>query len=432
MESKFEAQVIRKVTMRIVPFIMLLYFVNFLDRVNAGFAALSMNKAIGLTPEMFGFGGGLFAVGYFFFEVPSNLILMKVGARVWITRVMVTWGLVSVAFAFVSGPTSFYVLRLLLGIAEAGFFPGVILYLGLWFPARQRAAATALFMAAAPISGVIGSPISGLLMELPHFAGLSNWQWLFIAEGLPSVILGLLVLVVLADGPEKAAWLSPDERDWLVKRLELERAETHRNPTHVGNTLRALADPRVLILALIYMGLSTGSYTMALWGPMLIKQYGFPSLEVGILNGIPNVFAVIGMIAWARHSDRTTERTWHVVITCLVACAGMILGATLPTILGIVVALILVNTGTGSAKPPLWAMPSMFLSGSAAAAGLAAINAIGGLGSAIGPVTIGWFKSHTGSYEGGLYVLAGLLVISAVGTLLIRPSRPRETAPAQV
>ena len=190
MEAKFEAQVIRKVTMRIIPFIMLLYFVNFLDRVNAGFAALSMNKAIGLTPAMFGFGGSLFAVGYFIFEVPSNLILVKVGARVWIARVMVTWGVVSMAFAFVSGPTGFYVLRLLLGIAEAGFFPGVILYLGFWFPARQRAAATALFMAAAPISGVIGSPISGLLMELPHFAGLSNWQWLFIVEGLPSVDSG--------------------------------------------------------------------------------------------------------------------------------------------------------------------------------------------------------------------------------------------------
>jgi ACS family tartrate transporter-like MFS transporter len=432
MESKFEAQVIRKVSMRIIPFIMLLYFVNFLDRVNAGFAALSMNKAIGLTPAMFGFGGSLFAVGYFIFEVPSNLILMKVGARLWIARVMVTWGLVSVAFAFVSGPTSFDVLRFLLGIAEAGFFPGVIFYLGLWFPTRQRAWAVALFMAAAPISGVIGSPISGLLMELPHFAGLSNWQWLFIVEGFPSVLLGFLVLVVLADGPEKAAWLSPDERGWLVSRLESERAETHRNPTHVGNTLRALADPRVLILALIYTGLSTGSFTMALWGPTLIKQYGFPSFEVGILNGIPNVFAVIGMIAWARHSDRTKERTWHIVIACLVACAGMILGAGLPTILGVVLALILVNTGTGSAKPPLWATPSMFLSGSAAAAGLAAINAIGGLGSAIGPVTIGWFKGHTGSYEGGLYVLAGMLMISAVGTLLIRQSRPREAAPTQV
>jgi ACS family tartrate transporter-like MFS transporter len=432
MESKFEAQLIRKVTVRIIPFIMLLYFVNFLDRVNAGFGALSMNKAIGLTPAMFGFGGSLFAVGYFIFEVPSNLILAKVGARVWITRVMVTWGLVSVAFAFVSGPTSFYVLRFLLGVAEAGFFPGVILYLGFWFPARQRAAATALFMAAAPISGVIGSPISGLLMELPHFAGLSNWQWLFIVEGVPSVILGLLVLVVLSDGPEKAAWLSPDERGWLMSRLAAERAETHRNPTHVDGTLRALADPRVLMFALIYTGVSTGSYTLALWGPTIIKQYGFPSLEIGILNGIPNIFAVIGMIAWARHSDRTKERTWHIAIPCLVACAGMILGANLPTALGVVLALILVNTGTGSAKPPLWAMPSMFLSGSAAAAGLAAINAIGGLASSVGPFAIGWFKGHTGSYQGGLYVLAALLVISAVGILLIRQSRPREAAPTQV
>jgi ACS family tartrate transporter-like MFS transporter len=432
MESELETQVIRKVTMRIIPFIMLLYFMNFLDRVNAGFAALSMNKAIGLTPAMFGFGGSLFAVGYFIFEVPSNLILSKVGARVWIARVMVTWGLVSVAFAFVSGPTSFYVLRFLLGVAEAGFFPGVILYLGFWFPTRQRAWATALFMAAAPISGVIGSPISGLLMEVPKFAGLSNWQWLFVAEGAPAIILGLLVLVMLTDGPEKATWLSPNERGWLMSRLASERAETHRNPTHVGGTLRALADPRVLMLALVYTGVSTGSYTLALWGPTIINQYGFPSLEVGILNGIPNVVAVLGMIAWARHSDRAKERTWHVAIPCLVACAGMILGANLPTALGVVLALLLVNTGTGSAKPPLWAMPSMFLSGSAAAAGLAAINAIGGLGSSVGPLAIGWFKSHTGSYQGGLYVLATLLMISAVGTLLIKQSRPREVSTAQV
>jgi MFS transporter, ACS family, tartrate transporter len=431
MESRLETQVIRKVTMRIIPFIMLLYFMNFLDRVNAGFAALSMNKAIGLTPEMFGFGGTLFIVGYFIFEVPSNLILAKVGARIWIARVMVTWGLVSMAFAFASGSTSFYVLRFLLGVAEAGFFPGVILYLGFWFPTRQRAWATALFMAAAPISGVIGSPISGLLMELPQFAGLSNWQWLFLAEGAPTVILGLLVLVMLPNGPEKAAWLSPDERDWLVNQLASERAETHRHPNHVGGTLRALADPRVLMLAIVYTGVSTGSYTLALWAPTIIQQYGFSPLEVGILNGIPNAVAVIGMIAWARHSDRTKERIWHVAIPCLVACVGMI-AADLPTVLGVVLALILVNTGTGAAKPPLWAIPSMFLSGSAAAAGIAAINAIGGLGAGVGPLAVGWFKSHTGSYQGGFYVLTAFLAVSAIGTLLIRPSRARKVSSAQV
>jgi MFS transporter, ACS family, tartrate transporter len=432
MESKLEAHVIRKVTMRIIPFVMLLYFMSFLDRVNVGFAALSMNKAIGLTPAMFGFGGSLFHVGYLLFGIPSNLVLSKVGARVWIARVMVAWGIVSVAFVFVSGPTGFYVLRFLLGIAEAGFFPGIILYLGFWFPARQRAWAIALFMAAAPISGVIGSVLSGLLMEVPHVAGLSNWQWLFIAEGAPTVILGFLVLVVLADGPEKAAWLAPDERGWLMTRLASEHAEAHRNPSHVGGALRALADPRVLILGLVYMGVSTGSSTLALWGPTIIKQYGFPPLEIGILNGIPNIAAVIGMILWARHSDRTKERTWHVVIPCLIACSGMILGANLPTALGVVLALVLVNTGTGSAKPPLWAMPSLFLSGSAAAAGVAAINAIAGLGTSVGPFAIGWFKSHTGSYEGGLYVLAALLVISTLGPLLIRQSRPREVSRAQV
>ena len=430
MASVLEAQVIRKVTLRIMPIVMLLYFMSFLDRVNAGFAALSMNKAIGLTPAMFGIGGSLFSVGYFLFQVPSNLVLVKVGARVWIARVMIAWGLVSAAFAFVSGPTSFYSLRFLLGIAEAGFFPGVILYLGFWFPARQRAAATALFMAAAPISGVIGSPISGLLMELPHVAGLSNWQWLFIAEGVPTVILGFLVLAILSDGPRTAPWLSADERDWLVGRLAAEQAETHQHPRHIGGALRALRDPRVLLLALVYTGASAGSSTLALWGPTMIRQYGFSYLEVGFLNGFPNVVAVIGMIAWARHSDRTKERTWHVVIPCLVACGGMILGANVPTILGVMFALILVNTGTGSAKPPLWAMPSMFLSGSAAAAGLAAINAVGTFGASVGPLAVGWFKSHTGSYQGGFYVLAALLVISASGTLLVRQSRSRDAVQA--
>ncbi len=430
MTSALEKQVIRKVTMRIMPFIMLLYFVNFLDRVNAGFAALSMNKAIGLSPEVFGFGGSLFAIGYFLFEVPSNLMLVKVGARVWIARVMITWGLVSAAFAFVTGPISYEVLRFLLGLAEAGFFPGIILYLGFWFPSRQRAAATALFMAAAPVSGVVGSLISGSLMELPHVAGLSNWQWLFIAEAVPAVILGFLVLKVLSDGPETAPWLAHEERDWLVSELAAEQAETHRHPRHVGGALRALLDVRVLLLAIVYTGVSAGSYTLALWGPTMIKQFGYSSLEVGVLNGLPNIVAVIGMIMWARRSDRTKERTWHVVLPCLVACGGMMLGANLPTILGVMVALILINTGTGSAKPPLWAMPSMFLSGSAAAAGLAVINGIGGLGGVIGPVALGWSKSHTGSYQDGLYVLATLLVLSAVCTLLVMQSRARRAVEA--
>ena len=430
MTSALEKQVIRKVTMRIMPFIMLLYFVNFLDRVNAGFAALSMNKAIGLSPEVFGFGGSLFAIGYFLFEVPSNLMLVKVGARVWIARVMITWGLVSAAFAFVTGPISYEVLRFLLGLAEAGFFPGIILYLSFWFPSRQRAAATALFMAAAPVSGVVGSLISGSLMELPHVAGLSNWQWLFIAEAVPAVILGFLVLKVLSDGPETAPWLADEERDWLVSELAAEQAETHRHPRHVGGALRALLDVRVLLLAIVYTGVSAGSYTLALWGPTMIKQFGYSSLEVGVLNGLPNIVAVIGMIMWARRSDRTKERTWHVVLPCLVACGGMMLGANLPTILGVMVALILINTGTGSAKPPLWAMPSMFLSGSAAAAGLAVINGIGGLGGVIGPVALGWSKSHTGNYQDGLYVLATLLVLSAVCTLLVRQSRARKAVEA--
>jgi MFS transporter, ACS family, tartrate transporter len=426
MASELETRVLRKISYRIVPFIMLLYFIAFIDRVNLGFASLTMNKDLGLSPTVFGFGAGIFFLGYFLFEVPSNLILEKVGARIWIARVMITWGLVSAGMAFVEGATSFYVLRFLLGVAEAGFFPGIILYLSYWFPARKRAAVTALFMAAAPISTALGSPLSGALLEMHGVLGLAGWQWMFLIEAVPAVILGVVVLFYMTDRPEKATWLADDERTWLVNEMNAEHAA---KSGRVGHSLwRGLADPKVLALSLVYFGTSAGLYTLGIWAPQIIKEFGLTSLQVGFLNAIPATLAVVAMVLWARHSDRTGERKWHVVGACLLASAGLVLAGFSTTVVAVLMALTLVNIGISSSKPPLWSMPTMFLSGSAAAAGIATINSIGNLGGFVGPAMIGWIKDQTGSFTGGLYFVAGLLVLSAVLTLVVARSQRRQDA----
>ncbi|MGX1421170.1 ACS family tartrate transporter-like MFS transporter [Bradyrhizobium elkanii] len=426
MESELGTRVLRKISLRIVPFIMLLYFVAFIDRVNIGFASLTMNKDIGLSPTVYGFGAGIFFWGYFLFEVPSNIILHKIGARIWIARVMITWGLVSAAMALVQGATSFYVLRFLLGAAEAGFFPGIILYLSYWFPARQRAAVTALFMAAAPLSTVLGSPLSGALLEMDGMLGFKGWQWLFVLEAVPAVLLGFVVLGFLTDRPEQARWLADDERAWLVKTMKAESDGKASTASH--SIWRGLADPRVLALALVYFGTSAGLYTLGVWAPQIIKAFGLSSIQVGFLSAVPATVAVIAMVLWARHSDRTGERTWHVVLACLMAAAGLALAGLWTGLAAVIVALTLVNIGISSSKPPLWSMPTMFLSGSAAAAGIATINSIGNLGGFVGPAMIGWIKERTGSFDGGLYFVAGLLVLSAVLTLLLSRA---QSAPAQ-
>jgi len=418
MNSDLETRVSRKLMWRIIPFVMLLYFISFLDRVNVGFAAITMNKDLGLSPTAFGLGGGLFFLGYFLCEVPSNLILHRVGARIWIARVMITWGLISAASALVTGANSFYAMRFLLGVAEAGFFPGIILYLSLWFPARQRAVAAAWFMAAAPISTALGSPLSGAIMQLPPVLGLKDWQILYIVEAVPAVLLGFVVLKYLTDAPSQAAWLSDEERAWLVARLKTEAAGKQGAGHHAG-AWAALKDPRVLALALIYFGTSAGLYTLGLWAPLMVREFGFTPLQTGLLTAIPSVAAVIAMILWARHSDRTGERTWHVVIPCVLACAGFIFAGQASTAVLVVLALVVVNIGISSAKAPLWAMPSTFLSGAGAAAGIAMINSIGNLGGFVGPSVIGWLKNATGSYAAGLYVVAGTLALSAVVTLLL-------------
>lgn len=426
MNHHLEKRVMRKVTLRIIPFIMLLYFIAFLDRVNIGFAALTMNQDLGFSPTIFGLGAGIFFLGYFLFEVPSNLILHKVGARIWIARVMITWGLVSGCMAFVQDTTSFYTLRFLLGVAEAGFFPGIILYLSYWFPAARRAQVTAIFMAAAPLSTALGSPISAALLEMHGFLGYAGWQWMFVLEAIPAVLLGIVVLFFLTDRPAKARWLTDEEREWLETTMLAEEQARASKQSH-SSAWRGLADKRVLALALVYFGTSAGLYTLGIWSPQIIHSFGASSMEIGFLNAAPAVVGVIGMILWARHSDRSNERSWHVIGACLLAAAGLIYAGSVSSLLSVILALTLVTVGISASKPPLWSMPTLFLSGPAAAAGIATINSIGNLGGFVGPMMIGIIRQQTGSYTGGLYFVAGLLVISALTVLILsaRGAKPQ-------
>jgi ACS family tartrate transporter-like MFS transporter len=424
-----EARVTRKLQARILPFVMLLYFVSFLDRLNVGFAAFSMNKAIGLTPQMFGLGSGLFFIGYLLVQVPSNLLLLRTGARRWIACVVVVWGFVSLASAFVVGPLSFCIMRFLLGVAESGFFPGIIFYLSLWFPVRQRAVAIALFMAAAPLSSAIGSPISGALMELPTIAGLMNWQWLYIIESLPAILLGFVTLRVLTDSPAHATWLNEDERTWLQQTLAAEQAGDHSKEGGVATMWAVLCNPNVLALCLVYLGTSAGLYSVGFWSPLLIKQYGHSPLMVGWLNALPNVVAVIGMVLWARHSDATLERIWHVAIPCFIGGLGLIWAGYAQVTLAVILALVAANFGVNGTKGPIWSVPSQFLSGARAAVGIGVINSIGNLGGFLGPYVIGWFKTEWSSYAGGLDAIGAITALSGVVMLAIgRSLKRREQA----
>lgn len=430
-EQELARRALHKVSWRIVPFIMLLYFVAYLDRVNIGFAALTMNADIGLSSAAFGMGAGIFFIGYFLFEVPSNLILHRVGARRWIARIMFTWGAVSMAMALVRDETSFYILRFLLGVAEAGFFPGIILYLSYWFPSRQRAGITALFMAAVPISTALGSPLSGALLELDGWLGLKGWQWMFLVEGMPALLLAFAVLRYLTDRPADAGWLEPAERDWLVGEMAKEAIASPAGHS-VRTALMTLRDARVLALGLVYFGTSAGLYTLGIWSPQIIAQFGTTPFVTGLLNAVPPLFAIVAMILWARHSDRTGERTWHVVIACIAAAVGLILAAFATSLAGVISALVLINVGISCSKPPLWSLPTMFLGGAGAAAGIAAINSIGNLGGFAGPALIGWIHETSGAFAGGLFAVAGLLAISSILVLILGRAAERESGKTSI
>lgn len=424
-----ERRAIRKITWRLIPFLMLLYFVAFLDRINVGFAALAMNRDIGLTPAVFGFGSGVFFLGYVAFEVPSTIILHKVGARFWIGRVMITWGLVSVAMALMRGPVSFYILRLLLGLAEAGFFPGVILYLSYWFPSHHRSGVTALFMAAAPAAGFLGSPVSGALMQLNGVLGLRNWQWLFLAEGIPAIVLGLIAFCFLTDRPENALWLANDERQWLTAAMRREQDAIVDPRSH--SAWRAMKDWKVLALSLAYFGTSAGLYTIGFWAPLIVQRPGLSTVTVGLLVAIPNLIAVVGMVLWSRNSDRTGERYWHAAIACLIGALGMALAAHGgSSVLIAITGLSLTAFGVSTAKPPLWSLPTTFFAGAGAAASIGLINSLGTLGGFAGPWMIGSADQASGHFSRGLNLVGGTLILSAITIIAMRFARRARTISA--
>jgi len=407
--ASVEHRAFMKAAWRLVPFVTIGYLLNYMDRNNVGFAALTMNRATGLTATQFGFGAGVLFFGYSFFEVPSNIALYRFGARRWIARIMITWGVVSAATAFVRGPQSWYVLRLLLGIAEAGFFPGITFYLATWFPAEYRARMLAWFLVAIPASTVIGGPVSGLVLGMDGVAGLAGWQWLFIIEGLPAALLGIAALRVLPDRPEDASFLTAEER--LLVRTRIAAEQRERETRHL---LTALADPRVLILTVAQFGFTAGSYGVGIWLPQIMKDARLSNVTIGFLTGACYVVASVAMIAWAAWVDRSGRKIKNLTLACLVAAAG--LGLAIATasfwlsLLWITVAL----AGITSARAIFWTIPTRFLTGLAAAGGLAFINSVATLGGFVGPYAMGWLRDTTGSFSAGLMAMAGLLVLATI------------------
>jgi MFS family permease len=407
--AAIEHRAFMKAAWRLVPFVTIGYLLNYMDRNNVGFAALTMNRATGLTATQFGFGAGVLFFGYSFFEVPSNIALYRFGARRWIARIMITWGLVSAATAFVQGPQSWYVLRLLLGVAEAGFFPGITFYLATWFPAEYRARMLAWFLVAIPASTVIGGPVSGLVLQMDGFAGLAGWQWLFIIEGLPATLLGIAALAVLPDRPEDAQFLSQEERVLVRARIDNERRERETR-----NLLAALKDPRVLILTVAQFGFTAGSYGVGIWLPQIMKDAQLSNLSIGFLTGACYVVASVAMIVWAAWVDRSGRKIKNLTLACLIAAAGLRLAIVTAnfwlSLLWITVAL----SGITSARAIFWTIPTRFLTGLAAAGGLAFINSIATLGGFVGPYAMGWLRDATGSFSAGLMAMAGLLMLATV------------------
>ncbi len=398
-----------KVSRRLIPFLFLLYALNFLDRVNVGFAALSMNSDLGFGPAVYGFGAGVFFLGYCLFEVPSNLVLYRIGARLWIARIMISWGLIASAMLLVRTTASFYGLRFLLGVAEAGFFPGIIFYLTYWYPARERARAYAWFLAAIPICGVIGGPVSGALLGLDGWLGLRGWQWLFLLEGIPSVVVGLLVLRLLPDRPHAARWLSPAERNWLEDSLEAERAG--QVGAHGATLGKALRSPVVWWLGACYFLLVVALYGFALWLPQLLKATGrFSNFEVGVITAIPYSVAAVGMVLVGRRSDRTGERHFHLALPALAGAAGFVAVTRAESTALLVAALSLTAFGVLGWLGPFWALPTAFLREQGAAGAIALINSMGAVGGFVGPYLIGKVREQTGSFTMGLLLLAGSLM----------------------
>ncbi len=406
-----------KVTWRLIPLLLLCYIVAYLDRVNVGFAKLQMAGELGFSDAVYGLGAGMFFIGYFFFEVPSNIILHRVGARTWIARIMVTWGVISGGMMFIQTEMQFYVMRFLLGVAEAGFFPGIILYLTYWYPSARRGRIISLFMTGIPLAGVIGGPLSGWIMKSwDQYQGLQGWQWMFFLEALPAVVIGFIVYAYLDDRVADAKWLTPEERDLLSRRIAEE--DVHKEDMPV---LQVLSNKRVWVMSSIYFSMAMSLYGVSFWLPTLIKGMGVSdNLTIGMLSAIPWLAGAIAMLLFGRSADRHKERRWHVVIPMLIAASGLALSVVLASNpYYAFIALTWACMGIVSAIPLFWSLPTAFLGGAAAAAGIAAINSIANLAGFVAPYLVGWLKQITQSTDSGMYMLAVVLLMGAAITLRI-------------
>jgi ACS family tartrate transporter-like MFS transporter len=412
MADAIERTALGKVYARLLPVTLLIYFLCYIDRINVGFAALTMNKEIGLDPSIFGIAAGAFFWGYCLFEVPSNIVLEKVGARLWLARIMVTWGLLSGATAFCTGPWSFMTVRFLLGVAEAGLYPGVLLFFTYWFPDAHRARIVAGFTLALPGAVALGAPLSTGLMELDGLWGIAGWKWMFLAESAPTVLIGCLLPFILTDRPAQARWLSEAERAWLSATLERERRQIEARRT-IG-LLEMFWNPRVLLLALNFFGIVTASLGLLLFLPQIVKQIGLTNMQVGWASMIPYVCGSISMVAWGWVSDRMEERRWNLFVACVVAAAGLMIAGVFVGTYWSLVGMSIAAIGLYGTKGPFWTLPAMFLTGTSAAASFAWINSLGNLGGFFGPSIVGWVRASTGSFTGGLYALAGFALLSAV------------------
>jgi ACS family tartrate transporter-like MFS transporter len=422
-----ETETMRRVARRLIPLLMVSYFAAYLDRVNVGFAALTMDKALGFSAAIFGLGSGIFFVGYFLFEIPSNLILAKVGARKWIARILLTWGVISAATAFVTGTWSFLGIRFLLGLAEAGFYPGIILYLTWWFPSAYRSRIIGIFMTAIPISIVTGSLISGQILRLGSWGGLQEWQWLFILEAVPAIILGIVVMFYLTDGPEQAHWLRPDQREWLVARLAAERSQ--REAIRHYSLTDAMRNSRVWLLTLVYFGQNMTGYGLVLFLPQIVSRFGVSVGMNGLISALPFAAAAVAMVLWGLHSDRTGERNLHAAAACFLNFAGLAVCVLLQDPVLMMIAIILAQMGQSAIAPTFWTLPTAMLSGTAAAGGIALINAVGNLGGFLGPYMMGSIRDATGSFSIGLLAIAMGALVSSIVLVALGHDRRLEAVP---
>jgi ACS family tartrate transporter-like MFS transporter len=420
---------VKKVFTRLMPVLFISYILAYIDRINIGFAAIRMNADLGISPYIYGLGAGVFFLGYFVFEIPSNLMLEKTGARRWIARIMISWGAISACMAFIQGPTSFIIVRCLLGIAEAGFFPGVILYLTYWFPLEYRARIIAAFMVAIPVSLAVGAPLSTAILQMDGLGGLKGWQWLFIIEGVPTVLFGLVFLTVMPDKPRDAKWLSAEERSWLQNTIDSEHKAVAA--VHGTSVLRAFADPRLIALAFIYFANTTANLGLAFFLPQILKGLGLSDMQTGLMTSVPYIFGTLGILIFGYVSDKYKERRWTLFAALALTGFGLIAAGLMTGSLLAVGVMAIAAVGIYGTKAPFWPLPSLFLTGSAAAGGIALINSIGNLGGFVGPYVVGWIREVTKSYEAGLYFLGGLALAAAVLTLIIvnaRFAQARRTA----